>query len=259
MFYKKTGFPDENELVFCEVTNIQHNSVFVDIEEYGKSGLIHISEIASGRIRDINDYVREGDRLVAKVIKIDMDKGHIDLSMRRVTAMQKKAKTNQRKQEQRAEKLLSDFAESINEYPQRVYLDIKPTLETDFLYEAFQAVVEEDKPLKELGVPEEYADELEALVRDTISRKTVKVGGHVSIQTYDPNGVKMVKEALQNAEAVKENVDISYLGAGKYKIVIEDFNYKDAEKTLSEALDKIKSPISSSEGGEYDFEKKTQT
>ena len=115
MFYKKTGFPDENELVFCEVTNIQHNSVFVDIEEYGKSGLIHISEIASGRIRDINDYVREGDRLVAKVIKIDMDKGHIDLSMRRVTAMQKKAKTNQRKQEQRAEKLLSDFAESINE------------------------------------------------------------------------------------------------------------------------------------------------
>ena len=44
MYYKKVGFPEENELVFGTVTNIQHNSVFVEIEEYGKSGLIHISE-----------------------------------------------------------------------------------------------------------------------------------------------------------------------------------------------------------------------
>lgn len=258
MYYKKIGFPEENELVFGTVTNIQHNSVFVEIEEYGKSGLIHISEIASGRIRDINDYVKEGERIVAKVIKIHEDKGHIDLSMRRVTKMQKKAKVNQRKHEQRAEKLLEDFADQVNEYPQKIYQDIKPSLQYDLLHTAFQAVVEKDESLRDMGVPEEYADDLEKLVRKTIKRKTVKVGGDITIETYDSDGANIVKNTLQDAEETAENVKITYLGAGKYKIVVEDYNYKDAEKTLAEALTKIKEPIQATTGGAYNFEKQEQ-
>ena len=258
MFYKKVGFPEENELVFGTVTNIQHNSVFVEIEEYGKSGLIHISEISSGRIRDINDYVKEGERIVAKVIKIHEDKGHIDLSMRRVTKMQKKARVNERKQEQKAEKLLADFADTVDEYPQKIYQEIKPKIKYELLHEAFQAVIEDDESLKDIGVPEKYAEDLEKLVRETITRKTVKVGGNISIETYDSNGINVVKNSLKNAENTAENITITYLGAGKYKIVVEDYNYKDAEDTLSKALNKIKDPIQQTTGGEYTFEKQEQ-
>ena len=55
MIYKKTGLPEDSEIVMCTVTKIQYSSVFVKIDEYGISGMIHISEIAAGRIRNIRD------------------------------------------------------------------------------------------------------------------------------------------------------------------------------------------------------------
>ena len=45
MFLKKNDFPEEDELVLCTVTNIFHHGAFVNVEEYGRSGMIHISEI----------------------------------------------------------------------------------------------------------------------------------------------------------------------------------------------------------------------
>lgn len=258
MYYREVGFPEEGELVFGTVTNVQYNSVFVEIEEYGRSGLIHISEISTGRIRNINDYVKEGDHIICKVIKINEDKGHIDLSLRRVTELQKKNKRNQRKQEQKAEKLLRDLGKEIGEYPKKIYQDIKPSLTYRFLHEAFNAVVERDEKLVDMGIPKKYAEPLEEIVRDKIERKTVRVGGEISVSTYASDGLSIVKDALKDAESKAENVEINYLGAGKYKISVKDYNYKDAEETLEESLDAIKQPVQASEGGHFEFEKKKQ-
>ncbi len=57
---KKT-FPDEKEIVVCTVKKILRDSIFATLDAYeGKEGMIHISEIAPGRIRNIRDYVKEG-------------------------------------------------------------------------------------------------------------------------------------------------------------------------------------------------------
>ena len=62
MYYKKSDLPEEGEILLCTVTNIQYSSVFVKMDENDKSGMIHISEIAAGRIRNIRDYVKEGKK-----------------------------------------------------------------------------------------------------------------------------------------------------------------------------------------------------
>lgn len=255
MYLRKTGFPDDNELVFGEVTNIQHNSVFVDIEEYGRTGLIHISEISSGRIKDIKNYVTEGDRIIAKVIQIDREKGHVDLSLRRVTELQKKNKRDQRKQEQKAESLIDDLADELGQYPQKIYQDIKLATDIEYLHEAFNHVVEDNVSLAEQGFPDAYADPLERIVRDKITRETVRVGGEIDIETYASDGLHVIKDALNDAESKHDSVEINYLGAGKYKISVEDYNYNDAENTLEEALTAIQEPIEASDGGSYAFEK----
>ncbi len=256
MYRRKIGFPEENELVFGEVTNIQHNSVFVELDTYGRSGLIHISEISSGRIRNIRDYVNEGDRIICQVIQVDEDKGHIDLSLRRVTKLQKKNKRDQRKQEQKAEKLLRDLGDEINEYPKKAYQDIKQVTDHEYLHEAFNDVVEHDKHLSDLGFPERYAEPLERIVREKITRDTVKVGGELSLETYASYGISIIKDALTEAESLDDTLTIRYLGDGRYKIVLEDYNYDDAENTLEDALETIKDPIKTSPGGIYEFERK---
>jgi polyribonucleotide nucleotidyltransferase len=45
----------------------------------GKDGLLHISEIANERIKDINDYLKDGQQVKVKVIQTD-EKGRVRLS-----------------------------------------------------------------------------------------------------------------------------------------------------------------------------------
>ena len=111
MLYKKKGMPEESDLVLTTITKIQFHSVFASLDEYeGKTGMIHISEISPGRIRNIFDFVREGKVVVCKVLKINPKLGHIDLSLRRVSEGQRRMKMDEMKQEQLAEKIIELLA-----------------------------------------------------------------------------------------------------------------------------------------------------
>lgn len=248
MYLKKLGFPEEGELVFCTVTNVQYNSVFVTIENYNRSGLIHISEISPGRIRNIRDFVKEGKMIVCKVIKIDEEKGHIDLSLRRVTEMQKKQKTEERKQEQKAEKIIETLATELKEEPQKTYNHVSKILlkKYELLQYAFEDLVENKKSLKEHGLEEKYATPLETIIHEKIKPKKVEINGTITIQIFTENGIDTVKQALTSM--LKENIQVKYLGAGKYALHIEAKNYKDAEKDLKESLEKAKEIVESVKG-----------
>jgi len=248
MLLKKQGYPEDGELVFCTVTNVQYNSVFVQIENYDKSGLIHISEISPGRIRNIRDFVKEGKMIVCKVIKIDESKGHIDLSLRRVTEIQKKQKTEERKQEQKAEKIIESLATQLGKENALVYKEVASKLlpKYELLQFAFEDIVENNASLKDSGIPKEYIKPLEEIIRDKIKPKQVTISGIITLQIYSEDGVETIKEALISAE--KENIQIKYLGAGKYALTIDAKTYKEAEKDLKTALDSIKEVMEKQKG-----------
>ena len=63
-----------------KVTGIAKFGAFVALEE-GQSGLVHISEISSGFVTDINEHLKVGDAVKVKVVSID-EKGRINLSIR---------------------------------------------------------------------------------------------------------------------------------------------------------------------------------
>lgn len=69
-------------IVEGKVTRITDFGAFVELEG-GKSGLIHISEVASVYVRDVRDFLSEGDKVRAKVISID-DRGKIALSIKQL-------------------------------------------------------------------------------------------------------------------------------------------------------------------------------
>ena len=64
------------------VSRITNFGAFVDIEG-GKNGLIHISEISDVYVRDVRDFLSEGDKVQTKVISID-ERGKIALSLKQM-------------------------------------------------------------------------------------------------------------------------------------------------------------------------------
>ena len=83
--------------------------------------LLHVSEISSSWIRNIRDFVREGQKIVLKVLRVDLEKGHIDLSLRRVTKRERIEKILSWKKERKAEALLRGVAEKVGLTNDEVY------------------------------------------------------------------------------------------------------------------------------------------
>lgn len=77
-------------IVEGKITNVMPFGAFVSLPE-NQTGLIHISEIASNYVKDINEHVKVGDIVKVKVIRID-DSGKISLSIK---------KAEERKREER--------------------------------------------------------------------------------------------------------------------------------------------------------------
>lgn len=78
-----------------KVVSIMPFGAFVSLPE-GESGMVHISEVASAYVENIHDYLKEGDEVKVKVLKID-DKGKISLSIKK--AMPKKSMPHPHKEE----------------------------------------------------------------------------------------------------------------------------------------------------------------
>ena len=94
-FYEKE-FPDLEECVMVNVKHIAEMGAYVQLLEYNNiEGLILLSELSRRRIRSINKLIRVGKHEVVMVIRVDKEKGYIDLSKRRVSA-EDVAKTEER-------------------------------------------------------------------------------------------------------------------------------------------------------------------
>lgn len=78
-----TEVPEVNKIYEGLVTRVESFGAFVEILP-GTEGLLHVSEIAPFRIREVADVMREGDQVRVKVLETDNDRGRIRLSRKAV-------------------------------------------------------------------------------------------------------------------------------------------------------------------------------
>lgn len=234
MLYQLSGYPEEDDLVLCKVTKIFPNSVFVELLEYDKQGMVHISEIAAGRIRNLRDYVSPGREIVCKVLRVDPARGHIDLSLRRVNSHQRQEKLNHLKQELKAENLLTNIAKKRAIRVEELYMMVteKVLKLYPYLYLCFKDVAADQAQLEKIGVEPALAKEITAAVLEKFKPEKIFLHSEIRIQTYLSNGIQKIKDTLQKIGHIPGST-ITYLGAGRYKLVLEDVDYKPAEKNMA--------------------------
>lgn len=69
-------------IVEGEITGITKFGAFMALPE-NKTGLIHISEVSNSYVKDVHDFLKEHDKVKAKVVSIDA-KGKISLSIKQL-------------------------------------------------------------------------------------------------------------------------------------------------------------------------------
>ena len=84
------------QIVEGKITGITNFGVFVDLGE-GKSGLVHISEVARSYVNDINEFVKVGDVVKMKVLTVG-DDGKISLSIKKALEPEKRPENRERRE-----------------------------------------------------------------------------------------------------------------------------------------------------------------
>ncbi|MBO7536366.1 MAG: S1 RNA-binding domain-containing protein [Bacilli bacterium] len=73
----------KGRIVRGTVTGIESYGVFVSCDDY-YTGLIHISEISHGFVKNINDFVKIGDLIQVEILDVDEELGHLKLSIKNI-------------------------------------------------------------------------------------------------------------------------------------------------------------------------------
>ena len=255
--------PEPWELVVATITRVVPYGAYATLDEYNNvEGLLHISELSTRWVKNIKDHVREGQKTVLKVLRVDPDKLHIDLSLRRVSEMEKKKKLLQWKQENRSRKLLDTAAESIGISSTDAYEKIGIPLEEHFgsIYLGMEQAVKmgEDALLK-IGIPNQWATVLTQLVKSKISLPQVKISGILELKSNNPDGISLLKKAFAKAKSFKKpdntGIQIYVTGVPLYRIEVTADSYKVAERLLEKAT-KRAIKIMEDNGGEGKFTRK---
>ena len=245
MVQKKKELPEEHDLAIVTVNKVFSHGAFAKLDEYeNREGFIHISEVASTWIKNIRDYVREGQKTVAKVQRINRHKGHIDLSIRRVSDTQKKNKMQEWKRAQKADKLLELTAKGIEETLDEAYKNVGFKLEGEFgeIYAGLEEISMYGKEaLENLDIPEVWQEPLIKLVEENVTVPVMDITGYLDVQCPTNEGVECIKKALTKArDSVDEEdvtVDIRYVGSPRYSVKIVAPDYKTAEESLKKCTD----------------------
>lgn len=234
----------------CIVNKIHFHSIFVNIIEYGKlQGMIHISEVSPGRIRNIRDFVKEGKTIIVKVLRVNTERNQVDLSLRRVTESQRRTKVNQIKQEQVAESIIEFIAKDTKVNKQDLFNEIYPIVLAHYesLFDCFFDVVEHGLKLEKIGMQKKTAQQFEDVVKQRIKPVSVELKGKFLISSFDPDGANIIKKALLEGIKVKGNHKLTYKGAGQYDIYVTDKDYKKAETVLEELTTTIQKNLTASQ------------
>jgi translation initiation factor 2 subunit 1 len=249
MAERKPEWPEIGDLVIATIETVTDYGAYAKLDEYNKRGLLHVSEISSSWIRNIRDFVREGQKIVLKVLRVDTEKGHIDLSLRRVTKREKIEKILSWKKERKAEALLRGVAEIVGLSDEEVYGKAGVLVEEKYgLYEGFEKVVKEGpEVLTKIGVPENLAEAFAEVAEERIHVKMVRVKGIIEVRCMKPNGVKIIKDSFLNAKKAEKTKDADVrfyvVAAPKYSVEVLAENYRCAEEVLQKVAQSVISNV----------------
>jgi translation initiation factor 2 subunit 1 len=232
---KRNEWPDAGEFVVCTVTHVEDFAAFVELEEYEKEGFIPLREVASGWIKYIRNHVREGQKIVCKVLSVDRRRKRIDLSLKDVNEHQRRGKIKAWKNEKKAAMWLNHVSkvEKMSD-TELEGLALKLLDAYGSTYAAFLAVADHGKEALVDAVGERYAARIYDVARENIKIPPVRVTGYLDLTCSSPDGIDVIKKTI--SEMMKsyegEKIEISYVGAPRYRLQVEALDYKKAETLL---------------------------
>ncbi|KAL7452302.1 hypothetical protein ACHAWC_005595 [Mediolabrus comicus] len=263
-FYE-AKYPEIESLVMVNVRTIADMGAYVSLLEYNNiEGLILLSELSRRRIRSINKLIRVGRNEVAMVLRVDKDKGYIDLSKRRVSPEDVAACEDKFNKAKAVHGVLRHLAERRKFHLTELYERVAWPLYRKYghAYDAFKIALAEETggdtgaedPFTSLDVPADVIEELKLYIRRRLAPQPIKIRADVEVSCFTYEGIDAIREALFAGIAVgTENspIKIRLIAPPIYVLSTMTLEKESGIALLQKAIDVILEKISA-KGGKMD-------
>ena len=236
MLMQKKNMPEQDELVLATVKKVMDYGAFCSLDEYeGREAFLHISEVASRWIKNIREFLHEGQHIVARVYKFVPEKNQIDLSLKRVTDADRKRKLDLSKREKRGSMLLMVAAKKLKvKKPEMDAVGAELVRKWGDTYAAFEGILDEGgKALGDLQINDAWKNMLATVATESMKRQRASVSVRLDLSSNEEKGIEIIKNAIMSAKAPPSiEANFTYMGAPHYMLKVVADDYKGAEKEL---------------------------
>ncbi|CCO27401.1 Eukaryotic translation initiation factor 2 subunit alpha Short=eIF-2-alpha [Rhizoctonia solani AG-1 IB] len=242
MRYYQQKYPEVEDLVMVQVRQIAEMGAYVKLLEYDNiEGMILLSELSRRRIRSIQKLIRVGRNEVVVVLRVDKEKGYIDLSKRRVSPeditkceekfMKSKAvasimrhvatrttgavdeapkeaeaapKGEAKEEEEEEEHDVGIPGGSDDEKLEELYEQIVWPLAAKYghTYDAFKLALTSPEVFEGLNISPIVLNSLTSTIARRLTPQPIKLRADIELTCFQPTGIDAIKRALTAGEAV---------------------------------------------------------
>ncbi|KAL9939417.1 hypothetical protein V8E36_001234 [Tilletia maclaganii] len=292
-YFEKT-LPDQEEIVMCQVLQIAEMGAYVKLLEYdGAEGMILLSELSRRRIRSIQKLIRVGRNEVVVVLRVDKEKGYIDLSKRRVTP-EDVVKCEERFNKSKAVhsilshvagKLELDLEDLYRQYswpldkkyghaydaykiaitePERIFGELRAAAEAGYATEdgaegetasssSAGGAAAKGKPLDE-----NVLKEVQANIARRLTPQPVKIRADVEVTCFRYDGIDAIRAALETAESLSTEaipIKVKLVAPPLYVVLTQTTDKNGGLALLEQAIEKVGEKIRGA-GGDLNIKMK---
>ncbi|PWY80390.1 putative eukaryotic translation initiation factor 2 alpha subunit [Aspergillus sclerotioniger CBS 115572] len=254
-FYEEK-YPEVDSYVMVNVKQIAEMGAYVKLLEYDNiDGMILLSELSRRRIRSIQKLIRIGRNEVVIVLRVDKEKGYIDLSKRRVSP-EDVVKCEERYNKSKAvHSIMRHVAEATQTPLETLYQQIGWPLNRKYghCHDAFKISITNPDVWNEVEFPSESVKkELTHYISKRLTPHPTKVRADIEVTCFGYDGIDAVKDALRTAEANNTDetqIKVKLVAPPLYVLTSQCLDKAIGIQMLEEAIQRIEAKIKEAGGG----------
>lgn len=250
-FYENK-FPEVDDVVMVNVQQIAEMGAYVKLLEYDNiEGMILLSELSRRRIRSIQKLIRVGKNDVAVVLRVDKEKGYIDLSKRRVSSEDIIKCEEKYQKSKTVHSILRYCSEKMQISLEELYSTIAWPLSRKYghAYEAFKLSIIDETVWEGIDAPsKELLSELKSYIGKRLTPQAVKIRADVEVSCFSYEGIDAIKDALTAAEALSTEqmqIKVKLVAAPLYVLSTQALEKQQGIELLEKAIKQIDEKITS--------------
>jgi len=251
-------FPEIDDVVMVQVRSIAEMGAYVALLEYNNiEGMILLSELTRRRIRSVNKLIRVGKQEVCMVLRVDREKGYIDLSKRRVSAEDVQKCDERFQRSKSVHSIVRHVSEVAHMDMEQLYkLTAWPLyLKFGHAYEAFcAAITDADSIFNPENTPE-LAGDLRGTMLDNIAKRltptAIKIRADIEVTCFHYEGINAIKGALMKGVELGSDdlpIKIKLVAPPLYVMLCSALNKAKGIELLTKAIDIMRDEVRKHKG-----------